>query len=61
MKQADIYLVSSFADEQVKRMGLRPFANAAEAVAAALHQAGAGATVAIMPHGGATVPRIIEG
>ncbi len=61
MKQADIYLVSSFADEQVKRMGLRPFANAAEAVATALHQAGAGATVAIMPHGGATVPRIIEG
>jgi len=61
MKQADIYLVSSFADEQVKRMGLRPFANAAEAVATALHQAGPGATVAIMPHGGATVPRIIEG
>ena len=42
MKQADIYLVSSFPAEEVERMGLRPFASAAEAVDAALLHVGPG-------------------
>ena len=59
MKSADIYLVSSFPEETGRSMGLYPYPSAAEAVAAALQKMGPGATVAVMPHGGATVPQIM--
>ena len=59
MKTADIYLVSSFPEESIRSMGLYPYHNAAEAVAAALQKMGTGATVAVMPHGGVTVPQIV--
>jgi nickel-dependent lactate racemase len=58
MKRADLYLVSSFPREHVRLMGFYPYSNAADAVDAALRKVGSGAMVAIMPHGGATVPRI---
>ena len=58
MKRADIYLISSFPADRVRAMGFYPYCSAAEAVAAALQKMGSGATVAVMPHGGATVPQI---
>jgi len=58
MKKADIYLVSAFSDEQSRLMGFQPYPSAASAVDAALRQAGAGATIAIMPHGASTVPQV---
>lgn len=61
MKKADIYLVSSFAESQVRSMGFHPYSSVEDAVAAALQRFGDDANVAVMPHGGSTVPQIIGG
>ena len=57
-KRAEIKLVSAFADEQARRMHFEPYPSAQAAVDAALRKAGAGAVVAVMPHGASTVPQI---
>lgn len=59
MKKADIYLVSSFTEDQVRSMGFHPYPSAEDAVAAALQRFGDDATIVVMPHGGATVPQIV--
>ncbi len=59
MKKADIYLVSSFPANKVRSMGFHPYPGAEEALLAALQRLGANASVAVMPHGGSTVPQVV--
>jgi nickel-dependent lactate racemase len=48
---ADVCLVSDFADETVRRMGMRPFADAQQALTAALDKHGELARVLVVPYG----------
>jgi lactate racemase len=48
---ADVWLVSGFPDDVVRRMGFRPFARVDDAVAAALERYGDDARVLAVPHG----------
>ena len=61
MKKADIYLVSSFPENHVRSMGLHPYPSVGDALSAALERLGGGASIAVMPHGGSTVPQITGG
>lgn len=56
-QQADVYLVSDWDDEAVRGIFMKPFASAADALAAALQKCGPDAAVLAMPYGGSTLPR----
>lgn len=49
--KADVCLVSDFPEETVRRMGMRPFADAQQALAAALEKHGPAARVLVVPFG----------
>lgn len=49
--EADVYLVSDFDEETVRRMGMRPFTDAQQALAAAVQSHGAAAKVLVVPFG----------
>jgi nickel-dependent lactate racemase len=57
-KRAEVKLVSAFDPDLARRMNFQPYPDAQAAVDAALLKAGAGAIVAVMPHGASTVPQI---
>lgn len=54
--EADIYLVSDWADSAVRGIFMTPFPTAQAALDAALEKCGAGAAVLAMPYGGSTLP-----
>jgi nickel-dependent lactate racemase len=49
--EADVWLVSEFPPDVVREMGMRPFADAQEALTAALEKHGDGARVLVVPYG----------
>lgn len=49
--EADVYLVSDFDDATVRRMGMRPFTDAQQALTVALRKYGAAARVLVVPFG----------
>lgn len=51
LDRADVYLVSEFPDDVVRRMCMTPFSSVDEAVAAALARAGDSARCLVVPHG----------
>jgi len=51
LDRADVYLVSEFPDDVVRRMCMTPFSSVDEAVAAALARAGDTARCLVVPHG----------
>jgi len=51
LDRADVYLVSEFPDDVVRRMCMTPFSSVDEAVAAALARAGDAARCLVVPHG----------
>ena len=58
LQDADIYLVSEMADSFVKKMFLKPYSDAQQALDAAFEKFGPDATVIAMPYGGSTLPRV---
>jgi nickel-dependent lactate racemase len=55
-----IFLVSALEPRTVKTMNFVPFGSAQEALAAAYGQLGQDATLAVMPHAGATLPAVVS-
>lgn len=53
-----VFLVSALAPQTVRTMGFVPFGSAQDALAAAYHQFGDEATLAVMPHAGSTLPAV---
>lgn len=58
LEDADIYLVSEMDPDFVRKIHLKPFATAQEALYAAFKKLGPDATVLAMPYGGSTLPRV---
>jgi len=56
MTRALIYLVSTLPSDFARSLGFYPFDNPAEALQAALTQAGSAATVTVLPEGGSVLP-----
>lgn len=59
-QNAEIFLVSELEPALVRRMSMRPFASAQDALDAALLAQGENASVILMPYGGSTLPRAAE-
>ena len=60
LKDAEIYLVSDLDPEFVRKIFLKPAANAQAALDQAFERLGPDATVLAMPYGGSTLPRAIH-
>ncbi|HWR10596.1 MAG TPA: nickel-dependent lactate racemase [Rectinemataceae bacterium] len=60
LNDADVFLVSELAPDFVKRIFLTPYPTAQEALSAAFHKLGDGASVLAMPYGGSTLPKMKE-
>ena len=60
LEKADIYLVSDMEDDFVKSIFLTPKSSVQSAFDDAIAKLGDNATVLAMPHGGSTLPRIIN-
>lgn len=58
LEDADVYLVSEMDPDFVRKIHLKPFATAQEALDAAFHKLGPDASVLAMPYGGSTLPRV---
>jgi nickel-dependent lactate racemase len=56
VKKARVYLVSSLAGELVRGIGIVSFADAQEALSAALAEVGPSARVLVLPYGGSVLP-----
>lgn len=56
LARAEVYLVSEFDEQVVRRMGMQPFHTAQAALDAALARHGAAASVLVVPHGTRTTP-----
>lgn len=59
-KRAAVLLVSRLPDEAVRRCGLWPYPDPQRALQAALVRTGPGASLLVMPQGGAVLPRLME-
>jgi nickel-dependent lactate racemase len=59
-KQASVLLVSRLPDDGVRRCGLWPYPDPQRALQAAMAQTAPGASVLVMPQGGAVLPQLIE-
>jgi len=60
IKDAEVYLVSEMDPVLVSKLFLRPFSSAQAALDAAFQKMGPGASVLAMPHGGSTLPRVVN-
>jgi nickel-dependent lactate racemase len=58
MKDASVFLVSALADDLVRSIGLEPFGDVDEALAAAFARVGPGATVALVPQAASVLPTV---
>lgn len=59
LEKADIFLVSSLADDFVSSLSLIPFSDVNEAIDAAVAKKGESASVCVIPYGGATLPWLV--
>ncbi|MGE5483573.1 MAG: nickel-dependent lactate racemase [Ignavibacteriales bacterium] len=58
VERARVFLVSDLPDHLVRRVWMKPFKTAEEALETALNEQGPGAMVTVIPHGGSTLPEI---
>ena len=61
LERADIYLVSEMDPALVQSIFLKPFDTVQNALSAAEEKLGKDATILLMPYGGSTLPRLVQG
>lgn len=57
LRHAQVFLITSMPDEEVRRMYLRPFPTPQAALEAALAELGSHSRVLVLPHAGSVIPR----